>query len=907
MGLIAGFFNTANAQTPYYQYDSSAAVATAYPWVDISTTGTTVPAMTDDSVTNIPLGFTFNYGSNNNTSVTVSSNGILYFAGNYTTGANTSMTTTGFPAGTFAMFPFWDDLNPSLGGSIKYLTSGNAPNRKIVIEYYNVPSAYAPSNLNTFEVQIFENGSFVYRYQTTNGSGNSATVGIMPTPATSDIVQFSYNTASVPSGKTILWTRTGVDHYEIDFGASNTQVTCLPQNFTIRACGNSNSPCTNTSDQTTFITPVTIATSSGTFNGTASPKTESFTGSTTDKLSATTASTPTLSLIGNSGAPLKCYAGGSLLGTCQETFNDTGFIFNWGTNPTTSLGEAYLDAEKQSKVLKITAVKKSDSSNACVGFAPTVKPALKISYSDPSTGTQNVNMQVTNSTGLSLGTIYGVNANPGVSPTVTWDSSGSTYFLVSYMDVGKVNINISMTNPVATGTTVLISKPYFLMVYNTASEITCIDGTILASNTLSKFCPAGETFGIKIRAEGYNGNPLPNFGLDSATANMVVYGKLKPPNNVGFADGNLTNVNTGVTVPLASGLTIPRNRVCNGTDCYLTANLSWSEVGQIQLEPTVLGDNYMGAGPITGKIYLPFGRFYPSSLVPSSPSLINRVNSSCSTSSPFSYMNEPFRGLVTLTAVNKQGNVTTNYDGTTFSTMDPTKASTWGVTAANTNMLTSRMGFISGSGTWSSGVLNASLSLDFTRNSSPDGPYNSTSVGIAPTDSDGVGISLANMNLDSNLDGMNDSYSLGTSNFYFGQLKIKNALGSDLLPLPVALEAQYYNNYGFIPNSQDNCTSLNSNLFSTSGFTQNIASNEISFTYPSTFISGKQTLLMNKPSGGDGLYDGTFNVTYDLISDNKSYLLGKWSGSSYNQNPSGKLVLAKNPAKKGVLFIRENF
>src|SRR5437868_10017910 len=69
----------------------------------------------------------------------------------------------------------------------------------------------------TFQVQIYEQGQFVYRYQTVNGSGGTHTGGATfgdPAGASvgyelndSDYVQYSYQTASVTSGTTILWSR----------------------------------------------------------------------------------------------------------------------------------------------------------------------------------------------------------------------------------------------------------------------------------------------------------------------------------------------------------------------------------------------------------------------------------------------------------------------------------------------------------------------------------------------------------------------------------------------------------------------------------------------------------------------------------------------------------------------------
>jgi len=232
-GLLAG--TTAHAQT--YVADTSAATQAAYPWIDISTTGTTEP-MTDDDVSGtIPLGFTFTYGSTAYTSLVISSNGMLFFtpgaAGTSTQYRNSHLPLNGGSSGEpnidAVMLPRWDDLQPNnVASYVRYRTIGTAPNRVFVVSWLAVPyycsggskcsSANQTTTMSaTFQVQLYEQGQFVYRYGTIDGSGGThssgatqsnsagATVGYELT--NSDYVQFSYHTASVPSNTTILWSR----------------------------------------------------------------------------------------------------------------------------------------------------------------------------------------------------------------------------------------------------------------------------------------------------------------------------------------------------------------------------------------------------------------------------------------------------------------------------------------------------------------------------------------------------------------------------------------------------------------------------------------------------------------------------------------------------------------------------
>lgn len=176
-------------------------------WVDISTTGTTV-ALADDSVSAaVPLGFTFNFAGTNYTQLRIGSNGWQFFAGTSNAFANTSVATSGV---TNTLMPYWGDLNPnSVATRIRYQTIGTAPNRQFVVSYLNVPTFNATGS-NTFQVIIYENGRFQYNYQVTNTQGlltadanEGATVGYIV--STTDLVQFSLNTASVPNNTSLTW------------------------------------------------------------------------------------------------------------------------------------------------------------------------------------------------------------------------------------------------------------------------------------------------------------------------------------------------------------------------------------------------------------------------------------------------------------------------------------------------------------------------------------------------------------------------------------------------------------------------------------------------------------------------------------------------------------------------------
>ncbi|MHB1014551.1 MAG: DUF6701 domain-containing protein [Desulfurivibrionaceae bacterium] len=230
---VAGFLLLLAAASPAeaatYQIDSSAGVAATYPWIDISTTGTTL-ALTDDSMSNpLPIGFTFPFGGIGVTAITIGSNGWQFFS----TGA-TLYTNTDFPVGQELLtLPYWDDLNPGgVATYIRYQTTGTAPNRIFVVSYLDVPhycyffifptsecnsSNQTTSIRETFQVQYHEaTGDIIYWYKTMSTFGGGWTTGPVPAGGlpepgatigleigNADYSRWSYDTNSITNGKAL--------------------------------------------------------------------------------------------------------------------------------------------------------------------------------------------------------------------------------------------------------------------------------------------------------------------------------------------------------------------------------------------------------------------------------------------------------------------------------------------------------------------------------------------------------------------------------------------------------------------------------------------------------------------------------------------------------------------------------
>jgi len=181
-----------------------------YVWEEISGTGAPLYlgddgyAYLDDEIGYFP----FTYYDQTYNGVTVNANGCVYFENAYQS-YNNGPIPGDYPVDRF-IAALWDDLYPGGGGPVYYEVKGEAPNRRLIVEWYNVPHLYYGTESATFEVILYEaTGEILMQYaDTVFGSlsadhGASATIGIQESPV--EGLQYSYNTASVYDGDAILF------------------------------------------------------------------------------------------------------------------------------------------------------------------------------------------------------------------------------------------------------------------------------------------------------------------------------------------------------------------------------------------------------------------------------------------------------------------------------------------------------------------------------------------------------------------------------------------------------------------------------------------------------------------------------------------------------------------------------
>ncbi len=143
----------------------------------IAISGTNV-SLNDDAVSNaLDIGFAFNFYEVDYTNFYISSNGFVTFSNDGTNGCCNGgiLPSVGPPSNLIALA--WEDLNPSSGGSISYETIGDAPDRKLIVEFDGVPF-YGTSNQVTSQLHLFEGSNRIEIHSESIPADGSVTQGI---------------------------------------------------------------------------------------------------------------------------------------------------------------------------------------------------------------------------------------------------------------------------------------------------------------------------------------------------------------------------------------------------------------------------------------------------------------------------------------------------------------------------------------------------------------------------------------------------------------------------------------------------------------------------------------------------------------------------------------------------------
>jgi len=579
---------------------------------------------------------------------------------------------------------------------------------------------------------------------------------------------------------------------------------------------------------------------------------------------------------------------------------------------------------------------------------------------NPATCTQNVTL-TTNSPAGNSGSFVPNGAFPATINFRFTTANAEAPFFFSYADAGQITLQFRTALPsppagvfVSGMSNAFVTRP-FGFAFHGANAATLIQHGTLPTSTL--LAAAGDNFTMTVAAYRWaaseddgTGNPLPGADItdNGLTPNFAFATTVS-------ATGNLPGTATGAVsrgVGCAGAATIAAGSWSGGAAtigdwCYSEAGnafFSAAAADYIAVGVNVSGNSGLdGTGAAGGYV----GRFRPKHFaldtsLGNAPILTDRA-ALLPCASTFSYMGEGMRLTLRLLAQNTQGATTQNYNGV-YAMLSPNPiggpnaAFVFGARSGTTN-LTSRLSasYPGAVPAWASGVLNIPLSdpvhvtVGRATPDNPDGPYTGTLIGIAPVDSDAVAMNTLDFDADGNT--VNERRNLGVSGeVRFGRLAIRNANGSQIVPLPIRVEAQYWSGAptnAFITNTADGCTAIAATNIEMSNYTPNLNACETSLTV-GAFASGRATALLAAPgsanngsviltprleaSVGVGPTTCIGGVSTPLTGSNRAYLMGRWDavdqggdGFLYDDNPTARATFGVFQGSEEVIFIRENF
>lgn len=575
---------------------------------------------------------------------------------------------------------------------------------------------------------------------------------------------------------------------------SGAGLTCTPSTLTVKSC--SDAACT--SAYTGGVTGNLSATGTPTVNWVSG---NSFTipassSSTTLDVQLTTAGSVLFGVASATptSAGASCNFGAP---ACTFTAADAGFLFDVPDH-----------RSEVAQTVNISAVKKSDGSLACTPAFANVSKSVTFTCAYQNPGTGSLPVRVGGSALNASNNAASACDGSGRAVSLSFNASGVASTSVQYADAGALTLSASYAS--ASGSSAGLSM-------SGSDSFVAAPSSFSFSGTTAGPLIAGKTFATTVTALNASGNATPNFGRESSPEAVTLSASRYRPIGSGAVDGAFSGSLGSFSGGSASA-----------------SNLSWSEVGTIDLTASLSDSNYLGSGlNVTGSTSGgAVGRFRPDHFV-------TTVTPGCGS---FTYSAQPMTVIVRAYNGAASPALTQNYDGTADTSPNYAKDLT--------------LSAVGGSGGSLSPTSFAAAEFDRGSATLTTPTYTFTSASTAPatvqvraTDSDGVSSS---------------GFAEGGSEFRSGRLWLGNGYGSELLDLSLPAQVQYYADAttGWAANSADHCTVL---AASQVGFSfPASSSNHLAACETAVSLSGSSPdffLRFSAPGAGN---DGFASVTANL-------------------------------------------
>jgi MSHA biogenesis protein MshQ len=693
-----------------------------------------------------------------------------------------------------------------------------------------------------------------------------------------------------------------IDHYEISHDGNG--VTCAASLITVTAHDASHSPVNVSKD-----TRLTITTSPSVDSIISSPVIIS-------------AGTSSASFYLNQGSPLSNIDIDVTDGAASDpddagtedpliNFLDSAFRFYVNGSHTDSTAIGTQIAGKPSatapgnQTLTLRAVRTNTDTGACeAALEGTTAVELAYECNDPTTCTASDLLSLT---GVNTATISrndnAVTPKSYSSVNMKFDANGIAPFSFDFSDAGKITLfarkTVAAKSPQPSFTLLGQSNKFVTRPF--AFHIDIPDNPSATNADEGKFKKAGESFTATLTAKLWQASDDNN-------------NDGKPDSNNVLSDNSVTlnfgNEITPATANLAHTLFLPNSgnnpSLLNSSFSNFNSgsrsrsDLSWAEVGIIELNAKLSNNNYLGASDVTGNV--PYvGRFIPDHFTLSSSS----VSYASSGLMEMSYMDQPNLLLsYTLEARNADNVITKNYQGVFAK-------ATAGIQAENNNDGTNLSTRLSGGGSnWIGGIYSqANATWTFHRAVVKDGPYDNLLLAISISDTiDNVPLEGLNINVNTadpscapncTAKVLNSTKSI----VRFGRWILENSYGPETIALRVPMQTQYWDGKVFVSNDTDSFTTFNSASAAISNnalIPSPVANPSISGN--GTFNNGETNqLILSSPGAGK-------HGSVDVTSDVPNWLKFDWNnGGLYNENPSAQVNFGLYRGNDRIIYRQEVF
>jgi hypothetical protein len=721
----------------------------------------------------------------------------------------------------------------------------------------------------------------------------------------------------IPQGQLFHCTAPTLDHFTIGVGAGSAS-TCAPQSITVTAEDSANNAVSD------YTGTVALATSSGhgdwstvTANGTLGN------GSTDDGSASYTfvgsdAGTIVLALDNTHADDLTIAVQDGTLGVGSTSsalsFRDNAFVII----PTDALGTEAVAGRAHG--LQAALWRKDPSSGNC---------AVATDYA----GTQNLKAWLTRDVEDPSGaapSIAGIalpDTQPG-APNLQLDfSAGVAALALSSTDVGKYALNLrdeasgfardaaGNPLPVDGSSPTLTVRPFGLAVGGVQAGATSNPGASTPGGGV--FTSAGSDFTATVTgvlwqaADDGNGDGVPDAGA-SLSDNVAAPSYDWATTLTAAAPFEPAS---GVLGTLTNGL-LPQGSFSNGSASAST--LRYGEVGSFTLDASAtsfLNTPGVDVGGSAGVV----GRFTPFdfSVALNAPQFGTACGSFTYVGQPFAYTTQP---VLTVAARNRAGATTRNYTGAWWKITDAKLAADGQKSyAAATGSLDLGLAptpdpvIVDAGGGTGTLTFDSGGGISFLRGP-PTAPFDAEiSLSIKVLDEDDIACAANPVKFGDASPGNGVAFSSGKT-MRWGRLALRNASGSERLPVVLPAEAQYYDGAGFVINSDDNCSALGVGQLvlsndiqpsETDGDIAIAASSTTAAIANSPFAGGDAALSFSAPGTGN---TGYADVTAELgpLAADLPWLQYDWDGDgNQDNNPSARATFGIFQGSDVVIQVRE--